>query len=100
VSSPSSSSDGCLGMLSQRRFDKAHHIAGDKPVGGKIYDTVIGERGCASPWSRSHPCRDECRKQQRRGPLRPRSIRPRYQATAARPMRVARSTPAPCQKAV
>ena len=53
----------------QRRFGKALHIAGDEPVAGKIYDTVIGERGCASPWSRSHPCRDECRKRQRRGPL-------------------------------
>ena len=81
-----------FGLLSrnaqrQRRFGKALDIAGDEPVGGKIYDTVIGERGCASPWSRSHPCRDECRKRQRRGPLRPHSIRPRYRATAARPMR-------------
>jgi hypothetical protein len=44
VSSPSSSSDGCLGM-GQRRFGKALHIAGDEPVGGKINDTAIGERG-------------------------------------------------------
>jgi hypothetical protein len=43
--------------------------------------------GRTSPWSRSHPCRDECRKRQRRGPLRPRSIRPRYRATLAAPTR-------------